>query len=402
MQDGDCLLGADHWIGTYLGGSMSSPDEDEVHRGLLLEAQGQYKELYVKQELLLASGEFSNRVAAALARMPCVKSLAFTDRLATTRRPAGAWNSPVRFGVDVRDAYYQAMREGMEGKESWIIQEGARRRFKFSQSNIYTIIVQLPIAIYRAGVPLDHLLFDLNGLKWDKDLKADSETLLALSSAVQSLKSIAYYGSIDLNKDLIRPEPVDDLSAFLGHLIKNPNLETINLDICGISRGNYSLVKPYTTTNEWARLPVSCSALSSNLPRNRLTNLRLSQVDFPREQLLSLLTSLPSRMEHLHLEGIKLVGGNWEDILDLIRMKTFADKDSLRLGNLLGGEYDNIRRINLNDLVAWRDREAHRTVLELYCLRLNQRNPLRMLRERNWSLSSYLGGLYRDDNGLYY
>ncbi|KAM7192880.1 hypothetical protein V8F20_008677 [Naviculisporaceae sp. PSN 640] len=382
-------------------------EEDKTHRGFLTNAHARYKELYDEQERLLTSGEFLKRVAAAIAQMPRVKCLAFVDKLTYYQRQSAARDPSVCNAVDVLDDFYQTMQEPLDGVQTWGRSHVQRRAF-LTQSNVYSVMVQLPIAIHRAGISLNELQFDLDGLQKDEILRADADTLGALSSATQSLKSIEFTCSGILNQDsntwtgLDAPAASPDaLAAYLAHLIKNPGLEEITLSPCGPCRlqrawdpySEESFIEPETL----AKLPVSCLALSPGLPRQHLTSLTLSRVDIHCNDLLSLLASLPSKMEVLKLTEINLQGGNWEDILDVIRLKKFPDRcKRLILWYLTSKETETMDWDTYGELFLER-RRWNVGALEMFCLRLRKSNPLRLFRQGKWYPQPFWGAIDEDE-----
>ncbi|KAM7213454.1 hypothetical protein V8F06_011192 [Rhypophila decipiens] len=364
---------ADSWLrisqaerGVFKSHSRWHVEEDAVHRTLLKEAHAEYKRLAAEQEHLLQSGEFVQRVAAAMARMPRVTTLDITDR--------------------------RGMSVAMEGGQAWTMKDG-RVVQMYQQSHIYPVLIHLPIAIHRAGVFLKDLNIYINGLQRDEVLETDPGTLLALNAAVQSVKTICFAGSpvintFNSNSDVLPRPEFRALPAYLAQLLKNPNLQEVGVDICGTGE----LWFRDSQNNDLVKLPGSVVSLPSNLCRQSLDRLSLCRFDFRLAELIAFISSLPSLISCLRLLEIHLLDGTWEEVLDHLRMKKFTD-GVLRLADLTGGEQSTMTpedRFSLFFSAGDRDNIGEINFLEQYCLRLKKTNPLRAFREGSWNEDDFM------------
>ncbi|KAM7210142.1 hypothetical protein V8F06_014478 [Rhypophila decipiens] len=329
-------------------GSRRTSSEEEAnafHLTLLDEAHANYKRLHDEQELLFPSGEFANRVAVAMSRMPLAKRLNFVDELPF-----------------LMENIYGTPRFGMAG--TWEMQE-----MQFAQSSLYPTLIQLPIAVHQAGISLHSVEISLEGIHCDEVLNADPATLRSLPSAFKSLKEATFRGCPVLNRDL------KALPTYLNQMDKNPHLKKISIHTCGFYKSAVSTAEE----SDDSRLPGSILSLSSKISHTSLLNVRLCRVGFHCADLFAFISSLPMSMQWLQLDEVDLLDGTWEGVLDELRLKMYDLKipgevyrytrDGLELQGLTGGEFDAMEPHQVERLFEDCDSTIMRTFLETYSIR---------------------------------
>lgn len=345
------------------GGRSEGPNheddkEDEVNRALLKEAHAKFKEAYDNQELLKTSGNFVKTVVAAIARMPLARSLSLRD---SVERRTAPWPIPVRPGVDVREAYYTIMRMGMTRRDA--------ADYGLQSSNLYSTMLQLPLAIYRAGVTLESFQMFIFGLESSLDLMSSPETLAELSMSMKHLQKFGFEGSgtIDRNE-------IEHLTKFLGGCLNTSSLKDISLRPSGRPTRPYAFELTFS------------SLISPTIALDTLTIIDLHEIICEADEITEFISRLPHKLQKLELGHVRLIGdGLWEPILDRLREKEYGD---LALFPIYGGEGDDMSHEIWQVLFDKpRDEEfrpSRLSAVERYVLRQLEDNPLMRHRTGTW------------------
>lgn len=343
-------------------------EEDAAHSILLKEAHRDYQRLYAEQEAIRKNGKLVQAVAAAMARMPNARTLDIADVPSQFPREIH-WNIPTRPGVGVYEAYYKVMREPMSGHQ-------ANRR-DLEPTNLYPTLIQFPLAVHRARVFLDSFKVVAVGMKNSNDLLSNAKTREELTSAMQRLKEFRFRGSPLIEYSRGQPEMTEHLDGFLKSCINTSSLEDLDLDPCGRDAPHMM-----DEDEDMYELPFVCLAPELHISRKKLRSVNLWGAKFRSDEMISLLSSLPSKMESLFLSDVRLTHGTWEEVLDAMRKKTYVSNDGgdgLFLADLRGGEITNMLHVH-KEMIFEKGEFDETNTVEDYVLRILRRNPLTELR----------------------
>ncbi|KAM7211574.1 hypothetical protein V8F06_013044 [Rhypophila decipiens] len=134
----------------------------------------------------------------------------------------------------------------------------------------------------------------------------------------------------------------------------------------------------------WARLPGSCLTLQRNLPRKQLTWVKLYRANFRCCELLAFLASLPTFMEEIWMDDVRLLDGTWEEVIEMLRKKKYPGRYGVKLEDCSGGELIHMTIPQGQTFFAYND-IMDRTFLEMYCVRMVKTNPLLAFRTGEWN-----------------
>ena len=351
--------------------TLWAKEEDAAHKALLVEAHRDYQRLYAEQEAIRQSGALAQAVAAAMARMPLARTLDISDM--PNHFPGQTlWEIPARRGVGIDEAYYKVMRMPISGHQ-------AKRR-GLQPTNLYPALVEIPLAIHRAGVCIEGFKIVVAGMRNTDVLRLDAAAREELTSAMQRLGVFQFRGSPSIGHGRGVPEKAADLDNFLKSCLSTPSLKDLDLDPCGRDG-------PLVLGNEedMYELPSSCLAVTPAIPRKKLQTVSLWGAKFRLNELMSVLSSLPSKMESLVFSDIRLTDGTWEEVLDALRKKTYEAEDGgdgVFLVDLKGGEITDMTDY-YKEIIFGKGEFEENNLVEDYVLRHTRRNPLREFRLGN-------------------
>jgi len=350
--------------------------EDAAHKALLERAHREYQRLYAEQEAIRQSGKLVQVLAAAMARMPHAINLDISDVVTQYLTRQKLWDFPTRRGVGVYEAYYKAMQVPISAVQA------QRRNLK--PSALYPALIQIPLAICRAGVNLKSFKIAALGMEKSSDLISDATSHEELALGLQQLEHFAFHGTPGIQYSRLEPKKAEHLDNFLKSCVNSPDLKVLDLDPTGRFGPEMMML---LEDDENYEFPSSCLALRPAVPRQKLRTLNLWGASFRSDELLVFLSSLPPKMESLHLSVIRLTHGTWEEILDALRKKTYGyefnefepDEIAVLLRGLTGGEIASMT-ITQKRMLLEQGKYASTNMVEDYVLRFTNHNPFKELR----------------------
>lgn len=251
-------------------------------------------------------------------------------------------------------------------------------KYRLQHSELYfPALIQLPLAMSRAGVSLESFQIHVRGLTSYLPLKSNTETLAKLSSAFQRLETFNFHGW-----GYIERADVEHLTKFIGACLNTSTLKDVSLQPSGLPPRPQVFELPLTTL------------INPAIALDSLTRVNLHEVICKGEELAGLIRRLPRELELFELGHVRIKGdGTWEPIIDLLRDKTYAD---LTLHPLYGGETGDME---YETWVVFFDRprdedcrDLDLSVIERYVLRELEVNPLTSSRMGTWVDEDGIGG----------
>ncbi|KAK3902914.1 hypothetical protein C8A05DRAFT_15096 [Staphylotrichum tortipilum] len=284
---------------------------DELHRPRILQIHEEFQRRFQEAEHLVDSGAFAQTVGAAMARLPGPLELGFGD--ADFVRPRQLM---VDYGDDIWDAVHRHMLQPITALHCNILKLDA-----FS----YGLVPGVIAAAARAGASPCALRLDFTNL-WDPtDLDPSPDARRAITSGMPKLHEFSFSYVDYAEYGGIPAESVSgNLNAFLAACLDVPNLRRIHVDL-----GRHSISEP----------TLDMAEILGTRPRLGLTDLSLRGFVLRLPYLVQLLHNLPERLERLHLEGVCLQDGTWQEAVEVLRTKTYG---WLFIGDVSGAEVEGM------------------------------------------------------------
>lgn len=334
-------------------------DEDMAFHLLLRKGHEEYRKRFQDQMAVLADGNFAQTVAAAMARMPLVKSLVIRDGRRYTSKGIRlfCWeeNENARNEILASDI----LSVPNEWKNHSIDSSGHS-----SLKSLVSMMVEIPRAIHMARISLTGLKVEISIPNDISGFGLSQEAQHDLKAAMQKLKKFEFKvrpsgqgGSI--GRPHLQKSEIMCLDKFVESLLDTESIEKIKLDFRYL----------------WARASLDSqkSSLGSILTGRRWSNLyslRCDSLSLQLHELELFLDSLDHRLEFFHTENLRLVSGTWAQALDILREKHGR---FMTLQNPSGAECEFMTNEEKNDIFrAMGIGKAQR-----YIRGVEKQNPLR-------------------------
>ncbi|CEL03113.1 hypothetical protein ASPCAL04270 [Aspergillus calidoustus] len=265
----------------------------------LLNGYENYQQRHREQSRLLAEGSFIQKITASLVRMPHFNSLLLSEFNRLSRdyspSPGEEW-----CGIDWLGQYLRVpLRwERIEELHAELVP--------------VKILVDLPVALHRAGVKLTELdptgEGSRNASSWD-DLSTSCRELKKFYFAPYEPGYIQ--GSIPL--EVLSADTRATINTFVSAILSGQCLQSLHLDLLALDdsgppRNNSDTFGEALATAQW-----SC-----------LKRLMLSGLTINQEVLGKMCTALPDNLEQFAMRFINLKSGVWSGALDILRDKLAA------------------------------------------------------------------------------
>ncbi|KAL5360765.1 hypothetical protein BJX96DRAFT_175609 [Aspergillus floccosus] len=334
----------------YVDDGSSDCDQDAgpsekivVYQDILTHTHEIFRQRHQEQLQLLVSQTYVRTLAACIAMMPNIISLAFTDQ----DRPAVHYKLKLEILCD-----NTLLTEFMTTSLQWTQIEGLPN----CRLVPARLLCDLPISFHQAGVTLRDLFIGPFPLLRDYSLLApdaqdDPTVWTDLRAAFRSLQR-ASFGE-QLNHQKIRhshlvPDEKRYVDEYIGALLSSPDLEDVYLHMYafGLNDGGSTRQELYDISSVLAatRWPRIC--------RISMTALSLTQ-----EALDSFCAGLGHKnMNYLHA-SFNLITGSWAPALDVLRAK-LRPQSTVYFSSPTGGEFEALgarKRVGMSELLFNRD-----------------------------------------------
>lgn len=268
---------------------VEGDEQKRRHQSLLRRAHEEYRSRFEAQEALRRGGNFSRRVAAAMARMPVARRLEFHD----IRYCAGESFQIER--VEDDDHVFQMLLRPAE----WF-----REKPHDTSGPPIEIMTELPIYLHRAGIQLATLTIDIQMNRYTSLMDGDIDTT-ELSAAMQGLKLFKYRPKLDRMWFDNDPADFQPLLLFLHSVLDTASIRRICLEHHAVFPRILAAfdLGPVMVFRQWPNL----EALS------------LRRTAFHLKDLESLLRRHSPALQALRLDRVYLLSGTWAEVLDLMR-----------------------------------------------------------------------------------
>ncbi|KAL2853562.1 hypothetical protein BJX68DRAFT_265030 [Aspergillus pseudodeflectus] len=297
------------WDVYFEPSSENAPPDHLKYQQCLLEGHKEYQERHREQFHLIIQGTFIQRLAAALTHMPHCESLLMSE---------GHWRSTIYNPSPARQLGEMSwLRQYMDTPLLW-------ERIEDLGAELVpaTILVDLPVALHKAGVNVRKLhmnCFPINNgfhlLHPSSEGSRKSGSWADLSAACRGLEEFSFMPhtrhTIGYPKtDPLTPQNREAINKFLSVILSGQCLRSVDFDLS--SRGYGSPERDDSNSFGRALSPATWFGLKF---------LRVSYLTFNQQALEKLCTSLPDDLELLCMNCIYLESGVWSKALDILRDK---------------------------------------------------------------------------------
>lgn len=264
-------------------------EQKSKYQSLLRRAHEEYRSRFEAQEALRSEGNFSRRVAAAMARLPVARRLEFHDIRYCERESFQIEK------VEDDDHIFQMLLQPTE----WYL-----GRSNEQVGLPIEIIPELPVYIHRAGIQLATLTIEIPINRYAGLLEGNIDTT-ELSAAMQGLKFFKYRPKLD--REWMESETTDfkPLVLFLHSVLDTASIRKIALDHHMIFPRALSEfdVGPVMTFRQWPNLE----------------SVSLTRTAFHLKDLQSFLQTASPVLQEQRLKFVYLLSGTWAEALDALR-----------------------------------------------------------------------------------
>ncbi|KAK4180781.1 hypothetical protein QBC36DRAFT_228915 [Triangularia setosa] len=280
---------------------MQSPAQGDLalHRALVDKAFQDFHRLAQEQKSIVSRGALGETVASALLRIPWVRRLEFYDtRPYGFQRRGLSWET----GDTVFDGIYQNILLPLTRRDL------DARTFLPSAETVDHVRLSEAIPQVLAAVGGTDR-GELRSLDVDVDLIALNEVIRAIPDFQQ--------------KVITATKKLTDLSIRQNKNWADRNHRESFLGLCCTSPD----LRKYTVALETGTCAMSplLAGPGTNEQRKNLTVIQVKGADIRVPQLKHFLDSIPSVLDRVELVDVKLREGGWQEVLDLLRGKTYRE-----------------------------------------------------------------------------
>ncbi|KAJ4302586.1 hypothetical protein N0V88_002736 [Collariella sp. IMI 366227] len=365
----------DEWD-LYVRGLAPGQQGGETHsewQDFLRHTHAEFSRLYHDQDRMLRDGMFVKTLATAMARMPKARCLSFVDTLEEEWPDKTSEDESAQLLLD-NEMISRFIQAPMTW-DNWI---------DAAEMQSVQLLWELPIALHKAGVSLEEIHVGAipihYGFSWlCPRNEAGDPAWDDLQLACQSLEIFTVpVGPDNHGSRPLAGEDKANLDNYLSSIISGSALRLRDLQLCF---GSLAVTSGWGAEEAFYRLGTVLQALPE-LPRIR--SIGLASVEVDQNDVEALCQKLGTGFESLTLGFVKLVNGDWADVLDVMRPKLAGDAAArVSLSCLIGGAPVSLRPLHdwnfLADCMQWADDRALQKEMVAYLLGRREENPLRGL-----------------------
>ncbi|KAI9171829.1 hypothetical protein HJFPF1_01320 [Paramyrothecium foliicola] len=334
-----------HWYERFEGPpAPHGRGEDCSHCKLLEQAHQQYRNLYLRQEDLWESGEFSRTIAAGMANMPHARtlSMADTDILLLQKRSL----------FDCQDVNAQIYRDMLRPMNYY---EASRYGIPPRLSDLTT---KIPVAVHQAGALLENVQIKLSYVKTPASLLPAQEVRQQLPSAMRHLKEFSFA----CGKWVSSAAGEEALYKTLAPCLDTSTLRELKLDVSSDEE----------LDDGGDQRPLGLGSLITSRPWPNLSYLILRGITIHLSELQLFIERRKGSPCDMSLDHVRLLSGTWAEVLDTLRGKSGI---LTKLEDPLGAECDVMAPDELADVFG-REEALARNAAEHYVCEVTAHNPL--------------------------
>ncbi|KAL7624616.1 hypothetical protein AAE478_006184 [Parahypoxylon ruwenzoriense] len=325
----------DSWDKLIKNAPESSLDDvDRKNISIIKRAHKLYREAYLEQERMLTDGSFVRAVADAIARMPVARFLFITD----SDRSLMPGIVPFIKGIETPSLLVAKLVE----PTTWRLGGD----YVLGPPPV-ELLSQIPLAIYKAGVMLEHVTYRIEPMDCFSSLFKCDGDLNDLKAAMQQLKGFRFRSEITLYTDMSEEEEDDDdiryLKGFLEAFTDTDSIQeiSIGMNFEQPAQGRLLTAGSFLLTRTWPQLP-----------------------------------KFKGRVE-LTLDQVNLLSGSWADVLDVMRANTVLTSNRSSIDRPSGAECYSLPEYLKIEIFS----ETSEGTANLYIRGLLHLNPLRQITE---------------------
>ncbi|GIK04011.1 hypothetical protein Aspvir_008086 [Aspergillus viridinutans] len=278
--------------------------EADEHMEILVRGYTEYRKKHEEQLQLITTGSFVTTVASCISQLPSMVALGFTDKM----ERLFDWNNPT---VVLRD---KSLLPGMlSAALEWQKIEDFGD-FKLAPARI---LLELPVAIHKAGVKLRDLFIGPFPCRGSFSLlcpdtmssSTDPTAWSDLRAACSSLRRVDFGSCLNhrsIRHEHLRPEEKYYVNQYLNTILCSAGLEDVRMSFYpfGLNDGR-------TTKVGWYDLGPVLAAVKWP----RIKHLAILDVSSKQDDLQRFCSGLSDTMSSLQLSSIQLLNGSWAGIL---------------------------------------------------------------------------------------
>jgi hypothetical protein len=322
------------WKDYFNQSDVAAIDESTLrYREILRRGHEEYRRKHEEQYWLIMNGSFVGTLASAISRMRRCGSLDFVDEISET-----IYLEPSSADPTLMSTNPEELPRLMAAPFNWRTIEKVKGGAELLPAQILS---ELPIAIHKAGATMSAINLrcfpTINNCSMI-NLPNCSPAWPELRVACQHLTKF----ELDRNCHAVRylnllPEKEDPINEYFCSVLSGQGIEDVDLNF-------YAFNLNYTGDADEAdgMYDIGTILAAANWPR--IQQLRISYVLIHRNGLESFCNRLDGgSMKQFDLNNVKLLGGSWAGVLDILREKLASrcldGKCRVSFSELKGGEF---------------------------------------------------------------